>query len=122
MTPDPPDPLDLDLPPCPRPRPDADGVSPELFRASFGEDLHQLLDLTTWRTARDLSAEYARMQADVDAAVEREGRVQRRVRAELFPRLAAAPGAPRGAGVYQVSADDIRLVHDGPLFRGGVEC
>ena len=50
MAPDMPDPLEPDR------TPDVEGITPEVFRASFGEDLHRLLDLDTWRTARDLSS------------------------------------------------------------------
>src|SRR5579884_4017856 len=102
--------------------PDADVVSPESFRASFGEELHRILDLDTWHTDRDLSGEFARIEAEVRWAVARETEVQADIRMHVFPRLAWAPGAPKGAGVYAVPLDELRAVQDGLLFRGGVEC
>ena len=96
------------------------GFSADEFRASFGEELSQTLDLTTWRTGINLDEEYRRLAAEVQLAVGQESDYQRRIRDEIFPRIAWGD-APPGAGVYEIPKEDIEAIHRGLLFNGGVE-
>ena len=96
------------------------GFSAEEFRASFGEELSQTLDLDSWRTGFNLDEEYRRIEREVGEAVEREGDYQRDIRNEVFPRLQWGE-APPGAGVYAIPVEDIETIHRGLLFNGGVE-
>jgi hypothetical protein len=91
------------------------------FRASFGEDLRQVLDLGTWSQGSDLAQEYPRIEREVRAALAEENDLQRRTRAELFPKLFDPTVAPAGAGAYAANQDILRLIHRGLLFNGGVE-
>ena len=100
--------------------PECTGLSADEFRASFGEELSQTLDLGTWRTGIHLDEEYRRLEAEVRLAVEQEGEYQRHIRDEIFPRIAWGD-APAGAGVYEIPVEDIEAVHRGLLFNGGVE-
>jgi hypothetical protein len=95
-------------------------VRPEDYHEAFGEELAQTLNVDNWRAGRDLGEEYRRIEAEVRQAVGRESGWQRRVREEVHPRLAFAPGAPKGAGRYQVTLDELADAH-ALLFRGGVE-
>src|SRR5439155_943807 len=83
----------------------------EEFRDGFGEDLRQTLDLDTWLPGVDLAATYARLEAEVRDAVAQEDALHRRIRAQVFPQLAAYPGAPSGAGVYRAEGADLRRIH-----------
>jgi hypothetical protein len=98
------------------PPPDADD-----FRASFGEDLQQALDLNTWHTGWDPAREFARIDHEVREAVAQEDEYQRRTRTDLFPKLFDPATAPPGGGVYDADRDVLRLVQRGLLFNGGVE-
>jgi hypothetical protein len=90
------------------------------FRASFGEELQQVLDVNTWRLGGDLAAEYPRIEQEVRTALAQEDDYQRRIRTEVFPKL-SDPAAPLGRGVYRASWDALSLIHRGLLFNGGVE-
>src|SRR5262245_1155757 len=92
------------------------------FEEHFGESLSETLDLDSWRQGVDIVREYARIQREVEAAVEFEGVQERRVRDEVFPKIAFGEGAPPEAGFYKHSLDDIAVVHSGLLFNGGVAC
>lgn len=98
-----------------------DGISAASFRASFGEDLQRALDLDTWRTGEDLTTIYGRLADEVQDAIRQEEGVLRRIRHEIFPRLAGYPGAPAAAGVRQARAETLERIHRGLLFNGGVE-
>ena len=96
-------------------------VSAEAFQESFGEDIQRTLDLETWQVGTDLSQVYERVEREVREAVERETVLQKRIRAELFPRLKNHPNAPKNAGVHTANEEIIKRVHEHLLFRGGVE-
>jgi hypothetical protein len=91
------------------------------FRASFGEELRDVLDVGRWESGRDLAQEYARIEREVREGVGREDELQRRVWADIFPKLFDPATSPPGGGVYAANPDVIRLVHRGLLFNGGVE-
>jgi hypothetical protein len=101
--------------------PPASAESSPDFRASFGEDLGAILDLESWRPGGDLAQEYERIEREVRQAVAEEDDVQRRIRADLFPKLFDPASAPPGGGVYEADRDLLCLVHRGLLFNGGVE-
>lgn len=109
---------DLDV--TPRPQEYLE-VSPEEFRESFGEDLHQTLDLDTWMAGEDLAKAYERIAAEVRDAVAQEDTLCKYIRAEMFPRLGNYPGAPQGAGVYQAREANLQRIHRDLLFSGRVE-
>ncbi len=90
------------------------------FRAAFGEELQQVLDVAGWRLGNDLAAEYPRIEREVREALSQEDEYQRRIRHELFPKL-GDPAAPEGRGVFAANVDALRLIHTGLLFNGGVE-
>src|SRR5579875_1864760 len=90
------------------------------FQAAFGESINRTLDINTWDAGEDLAAMYEALQQEVALAVEQEGRVRERVRAELFPLVFQNPTAPACAGHYQVDVATIERIHRGLLFNGGV--
>lgn len=95
---------------------------PEAFADEFDEALAQVLDLDTWRGARDPAEEYRRIEDEVRRAVEAETDYQRYIREEVHPLLAEAEDAPPGAGVHPVTAAELEDAHRGLLFNGAVEC
>jgi hypothetical protein len=91
------------------------------FRASFGEDLREVLDLGTWQSGRDITEEYTRIEGEVREAVREEGDLQRRVRTEVFPKLFDPATATPEGGVYEARRDVVAAAHRGLLLNGGVE-
>lgn len=96
-------------------------IDPEVYHEGFGEELHVTLDLRNWMPGRDLGEEYRRIVEEVEAAVEQEDGVHQQIREQVHSRLPWVPGAPRGAGRYEVNIEEIEEVHQGLLFNGGVE-
>jgi hypothetical protein len=103
------------------PRAEAEPAGEQAFRASFGEELRDVLDVGSWLPGGDVLGEWQRVEREVAAAVAEEGELQRRIRADLFPRLFNHPEAPPGGGVYNANPAVLRLVQRGLLFNGGVE-
>jgi hypothetical protein len=91
------------------------------FEAAYGEPFARTLDLDTWDLGENLLELYERLEAEVAQAVAQEDRIREAIRREVFPRIPNAPGAPKGAGVYQATGHDLERVHRGLLFNGGVE-
>lgn len=96
-------------------------ISPDEYRASFGEDLRHTLDLNTWLPGEDLARVYGRLAEEVRAALAHEEQVIAEIRARVFPCLADYPGAPPGAGKYEAKPATLERIHRGLLFNGGVE-
>ena len=103
-----------------RPAPIDTGLTPEAFQESFGEKLADVLAIERWRAGQNLDDEYRRIEQEVREAVTWEDEYQQRVRDEVHPKL-WSPGAPKGAGHYQVPLVEIKEIHRGLLFPGGVE-
>lgn len=91
------------------------------YTAAHGESLRQTLDLATWRPGTDLTEMYAVLEQEVAEAVRKESEYIHEIRAKIFPRLRRRPGAPSGAGVYQVPVGHLEEVHRHVLFNGAVE-
>ena len=98
------------------PASDSDEITARDFRDGFGEDLLRALDVSTWDTGWDPTREYARLEREIHEALRHETDVQRRVREHLFPRLFEV-----GGGVFRAEREVLEAVHNGLLFRGGVE-
>lgn len=96
-------------------------VGGDAFEAAYGEPLERTLDLATWQPGGDLSGLYERLDDEVRAALRGEDRIRSSLRREVLPRLRIRPTAPRDAGHYQVSADQLEHVHRALLFNGAVE-
>jgi hypothetical protein len=94
---------------------------PSAFETDFGESLAAVLDIGTWSTGEDLGEMYERISTEVEAAVRQEARVRNPLRSRLLPQIGKAASAPRGAGVFRASVDDLVRVHRGLLFTGAVE-
>jgi hypothetical protein len=43
------------------------------------------------------------------------------IRREAFKRIGTRPGAPRGAGCYRATVDDVKHIHRSLLFNGAIE-
>jgi hypothetical protein len=92
-------------------------VAPQSFSTAYGESLHATLDLDSWQTGGDLEGLYA----EVQSAVETENQMRETIRTHVLPRIRSRPNAPRGAGCYRVTSDDLKQVHRALLFNGAVE-
>ena len=102
-------------------RGETDPVSVSDFRQSFGEDLRDVLDIGTWRTGRDLTQEFPRIEREVKESIECERQLQARTRTEIFPKLFDPATSPINGGVYKANRDILSMVHRGLLLNGGVE-
>jgi len=98
-----------------------DGIEPA-FSAQFDEPLARVLDLETWSTGTDLDRLYAQLDQEVRAALVQDADHRTAIRRIVFPKLAERGTVAPEAGVYRATPADIRLVHQGLLFKGEVEC
>ncbi|MGD9715213.1 MAG: hypothetical protein AB7V46_24630, partial [Thermomicrobiales bacterium] len=98
-----------------------DPISSDEFSTTYAEPLEHALDLTTWKSGADLSALYERLDSEILDAVGKEHDLEEHIRATVFPRIRNRPGAPRDAGVYQATLEQVQLVHEQQLFAGLVE-
>ena len=96
-------------------------IDTEDFCSSYGEPLERTLDLETWERGENLLSVFARLEQEIDQALEREDDLCRNIRREVLPTIAARPHAPRGAGVYHASIADLKTTQDNVLFNGAVE-
>lgn len=94
------------------------------FAEAFGEPITHILDMATWQDGSDLAALYDALRQNIADSVAQEKRVADPIRQLLFPRLRDTNNryAPRNAGVYQLSSDEIAEVHRNLLFNGATEC
>jgi len=108
------------LVPSPQP-PESALIDSREFENAYGEPLSRTLDLGTWLPGEDLGALYDRQRQEIEEAIRQENRLQEAIRKQVFPKLRTRDGAPRGAGVYQATPEDIERVHTGILFNGQVD-
>lgn len=100
---------------------DAEFVGDDDFRKAFGEDLSATLDLDTWSQGLDIEGIMDRFRSEIAGAVDKEGRARTIIRNEVFPLIADRPGAPKQAGVYATTPEQLEIIHNGLLFTGKVE-
>ncbi|RKH46876.1 hypothetical protein D7Y23_22865 [Corallococcus sp. AB050B] len=93
----------------------------EDFRGSFREDLSRTLNLETWAEGLDLQAIMQRYRQEIAGAMETENKLRSAIRDKVLPKLNTRSGAPEGAGLYQLSMDQLADIHSGLLFAGQVE-
>ena len=91
------------------------------YEEAHGESLASTLDLSTWHAGVDLMEMYDRLKREVGDAVRQETELHHKIREHIFPRLSQRDGAPEGAGVYKITAEQLQNVHRKLLFNGGVE-
>ena len=91
------------------------------YEVAHGEKLATTLDLDTWRAGADLVQMYEKLAGEIEIAVRQETLMQQRIRKEIFPFLKTRPGAPKTAGVWRASVEDLERTHSTLLFPGGVE-
>jgi hypothetical protein len=96
-------------------------VDPSDFRTAYGESLQDTLDLDTWERGEDLAELYERLNQEVEEALDQEDNISREVREVVFDQIVSRPGAPRGAGVFQATTDDLKAAQTNVLFNGAVE-
>lgn len=91
------------------------------FSQEFGEPLARALDLDTWNEGQDLSEIFEKLDQEISEALIQEGDLLRKVRDTFFPIIKTRPNAPKGAGVYRVTTQQLRDAQTNTLFNGGVE-
>jgi hypothetical protein len=91
------------------------------FELAYGEKLRQMLDLDTWIIGEDLISAYGRLEAEVSQAAAAESEITKKVREVVFDRLRTHSDLPGKAGLYEAQPDDLKKIHTGLLFNGGVE-
>jgi hypothetical protein len=107
--------------PAPGPSSTPARVEEDPFRATFGTSLESVLDIDTWTTGEDLGSVYERVATEVEDALRQEARVRNPIRSAIFERIGQWRDRPPGAGVYRATLDDLKRIHAGLLFTGGVE-
>src|SRR5260370_39599297 len=100
---------------------DDDFVDPQTYASAYGEPLSHTLNIDSWETGGDLEGLYQGLEAEIESAVQFENAQREIIRREVLKQLRTRPGAPRGAGCYRATTDDLRRVHHSLLFNGAVE-
>lgn len=100
---------------------DEEFIRDDDFLSAFGETLRDTLNLEKWDAGVEPQRMLARFREQISQSVNKEERVRHIVRTELFPRIAGAVGAPKGAGVYPASPERLNTIHEVLLFAGHVE-
>jgi hypothetical protein len=101
--------------------PDDVEIPQEQYRALTGEDLKSTLDISTWDTGVRALQAFERLEREIEQADRFSGQIRQAIRDHIFGLLPAVPGAPKDAGVYRVTLDDIRETQRNVLFNGLVE-
>lgn len=96
-------------------------ISQSEFQAGFGESLADTLSLGSWVSGSDLASLYGRLEQELSQAISQEDTIRKQIREVVFPRISTAKGAPRHAGVYAATLDNLASTHSGLLFSGQVE-
>src|SRR6266853_2511572 len=91
------------------------------FLAAYGESLAQTLDLETWDRGEDLAKEFERLDREVIEALQQEDAIRKKVRELVFPQILARPNAPKQAGVFKVTTNQLKTTQTNVLFNGAVE-
>jgi hypothetical protein len=108
-------------PPVPGRYAEALEVDAAEFQEATGERIEQVLALDTWRQGEDLAGVYDRIEREVSEALHKESEIRKHIREHVFPVIGSRAVAPRGAGVYRVTANQIKEAQEKVLFNGGVE-
>jgi hypothetical protein len=96
-------------------------IDSQEFEVGFGEPLDRTLNLDTWNDGRDLSAIFAQLDEEVSQALAQEDDLRKQVRKVLFPMISSWSHAPKGAGVFQATRQQLENTQVNVLFNGGVE-
>ncbi len=96
-------------------------IEPTRYREITGEDLKSTLDISTWDTGVRALQAFERLEREVEQAEHYSNEIRQRVREHVFHLLPRVVGAPREAGVYRTSIDDLRKAQRDVLFNGLVE-
>jgi hypothetical protein len=88
------------------------------YERATGEPLAQTLNIESWDPAHRLAETYGRFEREIADAVRTERLVRGEIRSQVLPLLSRAPGAPVGAGHYQVTVAQLRDVQNKVLFNG----
>lgn len=97
-----------------------DNPTVDEFTATYGESLHDVLDVATWHAGEDLGAMYERIASEVTDALEQEQRVHSRIRRSVLSGVRRLQLVP-GAGHFRATVDQVRRAHEGLLMTGAVE-
>jgi hypothetical protein len=91
------------------------------FVTSYGESLERTLDLDTWERGENLDRMFARLDQEISEALAREDELYKQIRDVVFPQITQRRSAPPEAGVFEVTADQLKAVQQQALFNGAVE-
>ncbi len=96
----------------------------DAFADAFGEPIRQVLDIATWNDGHDLAKLYDRLNQMVAESIAQETRTRESIRQLIIPRLRDGSDrfAPKNAGLYKVTTEQIAEIHCGLLFNGATEC
>lgn len=91
------------------------------YEAAFGEPLGRTLDIERWQSGLYLCADWERIEQELGEALEQQRRGIEPMRRRWFPLIAKRPNAPKGAGVFQATEEQLKAIQRNVLFNGGVE-
>ena len=92
--------------------------NPDGLEGHLGETLADILNLDNWQQGDDLSQVYHRLDREIRASVKLEERVGQQIRQRVLPLIQSRKNAPKEAGLYRVSRQELEWVHHNVLFNG----
>ena len=95
-------------------------IAADQYSSLTGESLGSTLDLNTWEAGIRALQTFERLEKEIAEAEKLSDDLRRAVRAQIFS-LIASSGAPKGAGVYRATIDEVRETQRNVLFNGLVE-
>ncbi len=96
-------------------------VSEDDYKRLTGETLSETVDLQRWKRGMEALRDYDRLEAEVLAGESASAEVRAEIRKRIFPAIREMDGAPKEAGVYELSEPDIDQTSRDVLMNGLVE-
>jgi hypothetical protein len=96
-------------------------ITTEEYLRITGETLGQTVDLTRWKKGIEALKDYDRLESEVSAADSISAEVRKAIRETVFPAIRQAQEAPKSAGVWRLTPQDIEQTQRDVLMNGLVE-
>lgn len=86
--------------------------------AQLSESIENLLDFETWTDPQDLNEVYTRLAKQIKEESRRDERMAAEIRQRVLPLIRERSKAPKGAGLYNISPEQVRWAQSHLLFNG----
>jgi hypothetical protein len=98
-----------------------DEITSDEYLRITGETLGQTVDLTRWKKGIEALKDYDRLESEVSAAESISAEVRKAIREVVFPAIPHAAQAPKDAGVWRLTPNEVEQTQRDVLMNGLVE-